>query len=1241
MQRRFEMHKHYLLILFTLIFTGCATIGTKYAEGHDAKNVPSSKEISQTFYLIGDAGLSPMGGMNPALKLFKEKLDQADKNSMAIFLGDNIYPAGLPDKRDSTVAYVAAKNHLNAQLRTLDNFKGKTLFIPGNHDWYTEGLIGLKREERYVEEWMDDKGAFQPDNGCPLEEIEIGNDVLVVAIDTEWYLTNWDKHPGINDECDIKSRDKFLEELEGIIKKNRDKTTILAMHHPMFSYGSHGGQTTLYQQLYPSKGKGPFPMLGSFINLLRKTTGASTEDMQNKRYRELQKRIVTLAQYSEKVIFTSGHEHTLQYIVEGNTPQIVSGSGAKEGATRLLNGSKFSTGKMGYAILEVYTDGSSRVRYYGVGDSEQEEFLFTTQVLPEDRKLMVKKYADTFPKEMEASVYSKEEIAKSGFFKSIWGDRYRKYYGTKVMAPTVALDTLFGGLIPVRKGGGHQSKSLRLADKNGKEYVMRALRKSAELYLQSMAFKDQYIVGEFEDTYTESLLLDFYTGAHPYAPFTIGKLSDAIGVFHTNPVLYYVPKQKALEDFNESFGDELYMIEEHVGDGHGALKSFGYANKIESTDDLFEKLRSDEEYTLDKESYLRARLFDMVIGDWDRHSDQWRWAEIEDKETGKTIFKAIPRDRDQVFSIMGDGPLMGLATRVIPPLKLMEGFHEDVRNVRGFNTNPYPLDMVLLTETTKGQWEKEVAFIQKNLTPEVIDTAFKLFPKEVRDATVTELKRVLLARLQNLPQIANEYYKELNAFAVVTGTDKDDWFEINVLENGGAEVNAYRIIGGKKEKQFFHKIVDPTITKELWIYGLDDDDYFEVKGNGPMGIKVRLIGGQNNDIYDIQDNRKVFIYDYKARENTIKNKGNAKIRLTNDYDINTYQPLNLKKTTNQLVPTIGYNPDDGAKIGFSDTYTHNGFLQNPFTSQHTLNTAFYFATSGFELGYKGEFAYVLENWNLGLNARFTSPNFSANFFGFGNDTENLDDDLELDYNRVRLKNLSFAPSLIWRGQLGAKIESSVRYEKIEVEETADRFINTFYQANGEESTKQFLGLQAGYSYSNTDNSAFPTLGMATSLEIGYTSRIDGGDEGFGFVVPSLSFDYKLVPSGRMVLATKWKAHFNIGNDYEFYQAASIGANDGPRGYRNQRFAGKTAYYQNTDVRYSLRKIKTGLLPVAMGIYGGFDYGRVWLPGEESNTWHTSYGGGFFFNGADLMSINLALFQGDEGPRFSFGLGFGF
>ncbi|MDO6766916.1 MULTISPECIES: metallophosphoesterase [Cellulophaga] len=1229
--------------MILLIFTGCATYQSKYKNEENKIDKPTTKEISHTFYLMGDAGLSPIGGMNANLKALKKRLNIADKNSTAIFLGDNIYPAGLPDPIDSTMAFRTAASHLNAQVATLENFKGSKFFIPGNHDWYTEGLKGLKREQKYIQRALDSDEVYFPEDGCPIEIIEINDDVVVIAIDTEWYLTDWNKRPGINDKCEIKSRAKFLIELEDAIKDNRERTTIIAMHHPMFTYGEHGGHTSFKRQFYPSHNSIPLPILGSFANILRKTAGPSIEDVNNSLYRDLKNKVTTLAQYSDKVIFASGHEHTLQYIVEKSTPQIVSGSGSKKGHTKLLNGSEFTTGHMGYSVLEVYKDGSSKVRFYGLDENEEETFLFGSEVLGEDLVVNDEKYDDEFPSFVEASVYSKEEVDKSKLHEKIWGKKYRDYYGVKVKAPTVLLDTLFGGLKPVKKGGGHQSKSLRLEAKDGKQYVMRAIRKSAELYLQSMVFQDQYVADDLKDTFGEKLLEDFYTGAHPYAPFTTGILSDAVGLFHTNPVLYYVPKQSSLEQYNANFGNELYMIEEHTGDGHGDLKSFGYSNDLKSTDSMLRDLRDDEKYSVDTQLYIRARLFDMAIGDWDRHTDQWRWAEFKDKETKKVVYKPVPRDRDQVFSKMGDGALMNIATRIIPGLRIMEGFNEEIRSVRGFNSSPktYVLDMALLGETNEIDWVKEANLLKINLTPAVIDEALKAMPEEVRDGTIDEIKATLLARLSTIEATAKEYYSILNKFAVVTGTDKDDWFEITRLSDNKTQVKAYRNIGGEKKKLFFNKTFDKQTTKEIWVYGLDDDDLFEVSGEKNNAIRVRLIGGQNNDIYDIETSKKISVYDYESKKNTLKNTKGAKVKLMDDYVVNTYQPLKLRYSTNQIIPTIGYNPDDGLKIGFLNTYTYNGFRQNPFTEKHDISASYYFATSGFDIAYTGEFAHIFEGWNLEIDARFTSPNFAINFFGFGNDTDNFDDDLGLDYNRVKFETLRFAPSLVWRGRLGAKLKAGLLIETIEVEETSDRFINEFYQENGTDTRRSFAGAEATYSYENKDNNAFPTLGMGTSLLVGYKRDIDESDSSFGYVVPSISFDYKLISNGRLVLATKWKAHFNIGDDFEFYQGASIGGNDGLRGFRNQRFTGNTSYYQNTDIRYSFRKMRTSILPTAMGIFGGFDYGKVWLKDVDSDTWHTSYGGGFFLNATDIISINTALFNSKDGLRFSFGLGFAF
>ena len=76
-------------------------------------------------------------------------------------------------------------------------------------------------------------------------------------------------------------------------------------------------------------------------------------------------------------------------------------------------------------------------------------------------------------------------------------------------------------------------------------------------------------------------------------------------------------------------------------------------------------------------------------------------------------------------------------------------------------------------------------------------------------------------------------------------------------------------------------------------------------------------------------------------------------------------------------------------------------------------------------------------------------------------------------------------------------------------------------------------------------------------------------------------------------------------------------------------------------------IKTGLLPLHIGIYGGFDYGRVWFdnflitPSFTTTYMRTSTGGGVFFNAADMITGNVSAFHSSDGLRLAFSLGFAF
>jgi predicted phosphodiesterase len=617
----------YFLAL-TFLLQSCATFKPQYSSNNQQEIYPIDKKVVHTFFLLGDAGNDLIKDTVNDSNSLVNNLNKAPKNSTLLFLGDNIYPIGMPKLDDKNRN--DAEKKLQNQIDIASTFKGKIIFIPGNHDWYSNGVEGLKREQDFVEKQLGKK-SFLPKNGCAIETVNISNDIVLIVVDSQWYISNWDKEPTINEDCEIKTRANFLDEFRSEIKKARSKTTLVAIHHPLFSNGAHGGQYSFKSHLKP------LPILGSFKNLLRETTGISNADMQNEKYNELKKNLVAAAQQNDKVIFISGHDHSLQYIVEDNLHQIISGSGSKVSETHNTKGGQFSYGVNGYAIVDVFEDGSSFVRFI---NSNGNKVVYQSNVLSPNTKKQNSAFDTNFPSEIKSAIYDTKATHKSNFYTFLWGKKYRETYGTPVTVKTVNLDTLFGGLTPVRKGGGNQSKALRLKANDGKQYVIRAMKKNASQYIQSTVFKDQYIEGKFNNTATEALVMDAFTGSYPYAPFVIPALSDAIGMYHLNPKLYYIPKQKALGDFNDEFGDELYLLEEQASDDNVELNKPNFTGNVISTADLIVELHSDESKTVDEAAYIKARLFDMLINDWDRHQDQWRWLEFA--ANGKTIFRPFP-----------------------------------------------------------------------------------------------------------------------------------------------------------------------------------------------------------------------------------------------------------------------------------------------------------------------------------------------------------------------------------------------------------------------------------------------------------------------------------------------------------------------------------------------------------------------------------------------------------------------
>lgn len=1239
------MSKNYLFlnVILALLLSGCATYAPKYAnpemlpENFDG-NPLSRKQIHKTFYLIGDAGGDKDGGSTYALDAFKKVIDSSDTtDDYAVFLGDNIYDAGLPKKNDPERA--EAERILNAQIATVENFKGKTLFIPGNHDWYADGVEGVKRQEKYIEKALDDNEAFQPENGCAIEMKEVSDQVELMIIDTQWFLEDWNKNPTINDKCDIRTREGLLLEIENEFKKNNEKTIVVVMHHPMYTNGIHGGKYGIDKQLYPTQRKIPLPGLASLVTQVRSQGGVSIQDRYNKQYNTLMKRIAVLAKDTDKVIFASGHEHSIQYIENKGIKQIVSGAGAKNSAAALGKDGLFSYGGQGFAVLDIYEDESSAVRYYAANEGTP-KLLFTKEVFPARKEVNIDSLPEFYPETVQASVYKQDLTDVSEVHNSLWGDHYRDVYGTPVTAKVATLDTLMGGFTVDRKGGGHQTRSLRLKDKDGRAYNLRAVRKSAVQFLQSVAFKDKFVQEEFRDTFTEDLILDFYTSAHPYASLAVAELSEAVGIYHTNPQLLYVPKHKALGKYNDEYGDELYLLEERPDEDFLDVDSFGNPDSIDSTDDLYENMRDDEEYQVDEGAYLRARIFDMLIGDWDRHADQWRWARFDSK--GKKIYKPIPRDRDQVFSKF-DGAILGVLKTLIPAVKQFQNYDGDLENIKWINEAGIKMDRALLKNAVKADWLREATYLQDNLTDEEVDYAFTKIPLEVQSLGADKIKKSLKERRSNIVSIASDYYDYISTLVVLTGTDKDDHFEIT-RNDKETRVQISRIKDGKVQPPFVDRVINAEETREIWIYGLDDDDVFRVSGEGKKPTRMKIIGGQNNDIYEIKDGRRLKVFEHKTLPNTIKENNGASIKRSNIYSFNTYDPLKKQSTANSILPAIGFNPDDGFLIGFTDVFTTSGFKNDPFSSKHTFNGTYSFATESLNIEYEGDFSNALGNWNLVVGGRFINESFSRNFFGFGNETENNDDDEEvgLDFNRVRNGEIEAHIGVESDNTFGSKLRLLASFERIEIEQTGDRFIDDPALFTPEVDNffggQSFIGVEGAYTYLSADNAANPTRGMEFATVIGAKRGVSNGDRLYGYINPKLGFYNALTRNRKLVLKTLVQSQIRIGDDFEFYQAASLGARTGLRGYRFNRFTGESSLAGSADLRYSFNRFATGLIPIQIGVFGGADLGRVWQDDEDSDVWHNDFGGGFWVNMIDTISGQVGAFAGEDGVRIDFRFG---
>ena len=1188
--------------------------------------------LKHRIFLVGDAGYLTFEGTHPVIDWIKRNADWNDERNCIIYLGDNIYEYGLPPKGDPT--YELSQRILDYQISVVKDKKARAWIVPGNHDWKS-GKIGgwqqIKNQANYVKSLELKNVEFWPEDGCPGPvEIELSDSVVLVMMDSQWWLHTHEK-PGLESHCECKTEDAVITMLEEIVETNKHRMMIVAMHHPLYSYSVHGGNYTWRHHIFPLTEINPnlyipMPILGSIYPITRGVFG-NIQDVKHPAYRTMIRELENVLRKHPNVVHVSGHDHSLQYVLKDSLPFIVSGSGAK--VTRIKPGKDllYGVADYGFATIEVYLSGKTYAKYYRINnrnlDTPDTTFVLKPIVQPE-KEVAVYQRVIALP---DSVVVAGNPKLKGHWFRNLMlGENYRAEWTQPIKVRVLDITTEWGGLTPTKLGGGKQTKSLRLEDSTGKEYALRSIKK----------FPAPAMPVEFRETFVKDLVEDGISASYPYASLSMGPLTRAVGLPYLRNQLVYIADDTSLGRFRDDFANTLCMLEE---------REPVYISKTYNTDELLTRLYKDNDDHVNQKSVLMSRILDMYIMDFDRHEDQWRWF-TTDTGRGK-IYNPIPRDRDQAFFV-NEGFLPGMMKKraLIPDI---QGFRPKAYNIKTFNKSARNFDRSFLNELDESQWAHMVDSFLTKMTDSVLYQALALQPPEIQQFRAKEIIDKLQKRRQYLKSDVLEYYRFISKVVSIAGSNQKELFTINRNDDGTVHVTVNKIDNaGNISSKVYDRHFTPIITKELRLYGLEGDDKFVFNGTRD-DITIRIIGGPGKDEFNSGGNsRKTLVYDASFEQNIFTGNTSYVNKVSDDPTVNDYNRLSYRYNLFNGGGYITYNIDDGWYVGLEFMLLTHGFRKDPFKAQHHLSIGHALSSKSWLFRYNAVFTKVIKDYDFVIRSEIRAPINVKNFFGMGNRTVfDKSKGEKAYYYRSRYNTGDISLLLRKQMQSWMYFNFGLHFQSYSMDSTKNlgKYINEATSNGIHRETlfdrKYYIGPTVILDIDNRNNKVLPTRGARMNV----AARSLVGLNQSSRTVTQLNFDLSIyvtvLEESKTTFATRFGVGHNIGN-YEFFQAQYLGGNENLRGYHNYRFAGRTRFFNNSELRIRLAQFRTYFFPGAVGLVFFHDIGKVVVPSQTGNgEWHTGYGGGVWLSPLRRIVFVASYTRSKEGalPLLSFGFQF--
>jgi hypothetical protein len=795
----------------------------------------------------------------------------------------------------------------------------------------------------------------------------------------------------------------------------------------------------------------------------------------------------------------------------------------------------------------------------------------------------------------------------SGIHRKIFGENYRKEWAANTRLPVIKISEIMGGLVPTELGGGNQSHSLRLKENSGKQWVLR----SVEKYSEGLA--PELIRGSLYERWID----DNFSAQHPYSALVVPVLAEAVRVPHTNPVIGWVAPDKTLGKFEEEFARTICLLEEREPRGES-----------DNTPKMLSELDEDNDHKLDSGVFLRARLLDLLIADWGRHEDQWRWVDTK-KGDGKN-YLVVPRDRDQVFYV-NEG-ILPKAASSIALLSFLEGFNSSYKDPNAFFINGRKLNQQFLNQYSYEEWMQITREFISALPDNVLKNAVKQLPLSSYDLKGNLIFSKLQGRRDNLLNAMDLYYRFLYNIIDIRTSDKAEHVEINEDTDGAINLIIYKIAkSGSKEQLLFNNSFKPDITREIRVFVGEGDDVIHINVPGSP-IKLRVVGGKGQKIYDVKNaGNKVDIYENLDEDKFIDPGRRLVKHISND-------TLNVKKVFSNLYLGSGITPVadlrsiDGISLGLSYKIEKEGFRKEPYGSMQQISAMHSLATKSFVVEYKAEWKEIFRNTNFAMNGLADMKGNIINFFGRGNDTDfNQTGDFRRFY-RVNYSFYKFEPALRFSLQNNIFITAGPSLQFFVNGNNQGRYITYPVISNSYRNLfrdKFHAGLFANFNWDKRDHKFFPTKGLSFNILLQGYEGLNKNSQAFAQLFPQVSFYKSLDSKGNIVIANRTGASFTTGTT-AFYQSAFLGSQDNLLGFRKNRFAGDQLLYNNIEARINLPNFMHYILPGKIGLIGFYDAGRVWVKNERSDTIHHGYGGGIYLAPFNRFFIRAVAGYSDEG-----------